>query len=193
MYLLSDDSPLQRIFHEIRESDTYFSKYECLCLLRLESEVEENLLFLLPGLQKLVADITHILDNFVLNTESLSNNLEKVDHESLLSLEEEEEEEEGEEGGSYSPVYFNMRRNRSQCEAEHRDLIRTMDEKLSVLLSIEECFEEYFQTIRSRAKEYHIRYSESLLNLVVQRSVQSLKLHKYFDTKLVFSNISSFI
>ena len=187
MYLLSDDSPLQRIFHEIRESDTFVSKYECLCLLRLENEVEENPLLLLPGLQKLVADIVRVLDDYIRSSQSLSSS-ENIAHEDLLSLKDmEEEEEEG--GGNYSPVYTgvmrNMRKNRSQFEAEHRDLIRTMDEKLSVLLCIEDCFEEYFRRILFRAKEYHIRYSETLLNTAIQRGIQGLKLHKYFDTKMV--------
>jgi hypothetical protein len=76
---------------------------------------------------------------------------------------------------------------RSRLEVTHKSVVRAVDHKLSVLLSVEEIFDEFFNELVGKATAYRVRDCELRANLVVGPCLRRVCVHPYLDTQEVSS------
>ena len=156
--MLSGEARLQRILLAIRDSVRYLDRFNSLALSRVDVEPEalkslqsEPLegehpqLRPLPGLGRLIDDLKSVLDGY--------QQLEQARTESGADLAEIEALElEDESLGDYEDELRHWREDmrrvlvqRNRLDFTHGRLVRAVDHKLSVLLAVEEIFEEYYR------------------------------------------------
>ena len=152
--MLGEEASLQRIQLAIRASVRYLDRFNSLALSRVDVESEAQSLAQaspaaagqpLPGLGRLIDDLRGVLDGYQqLEQARRAAGKEAVEIEAL-ELEDESLADYEEELRGWREDMRRLLVVRNRLDSAHSRLVRAVDHKLSVLLAVEEIFEEYFR------------------------------------------------
>lgn len=161
--MLGEEAKLQRIHLAIRDSVRYLDRFNSLALSRVDVEPDVHstsnaqasavpVAQLLPGLGRLIDDLRGVLDGYQqLEQARRAAGKEEAEIE-VLELEDESLADYEEELRGWREDMRRVLVARNRLDSAHSRLVRAVDHKLSVLLAVEEIFEEFYRVC---LEQYH--------------------------------------